>query len=72
MKEGYGYSHMTDKERRQQADSERSNREKDMRMKYGKKWKDFDADTKSASDRLRPGEVKRFDKKLNRWVSNKD
>lgn len=72
MKEGYGYSHMTDKERRQEDDRERSNREQDMRMKYGKKWKDFDADTKSASDRLRPGEVKRFDKKRNRWVSNKD
>lgn len=72
MEEGYGYSHMTEKERRQEEDRERRNNEQDMRMKYGKKWKNFVSDSRSASDRLRPGEVKRFDRRLDRWVSNKD
>lgn len=38
-------------------------------MKYGKNFKDF-MDKKETS--LRPGEVKRYDKKLGKWVSNKD
>ena len=72
MKEGYGYSHMTDKERRQDAEREKRNKEQDMRMKHGKRWKEFTSDADKATDRLRPGEVKRFDKRLNRWVSNKE
>ena len=40
----------------------------DNRMKFGK----FYAKAKEARDRLRPGEVKRYDKKLGRYVSNKD
>ena len=40
----------------------------DQRMKFGK----FYAKAKETRDRLRPGEVKRYDKKLGRYVSNKD
>jgi hypothetical protein len=50
------------------ADNDRKNREQNNRMKYGK----FVSRAKDAKDRLRPGEVKRYDKKLNKWVSNKD
>ena len=64
--------HASDKDRRKDAEAEKRNREQDMRMKHGKRWRDFTSDADKASDRLRPGEVKRFDKKLNRWVSNKD
>ena len=40
----------------------------DTRMKFGK----FYGKAKEARDRLRPGEVKRYDKKLSKYVSNKD
>ena len=40
----------------------------DRKMKFGK----FYSKAKEAKDRLRPGEVKRYDKKLGRYVSNKD
>ena len=40
----------------------------DKRMKFGK----FYDKAKAAKDRLRPGEVKRYDKKLGKYVSNKD
>ena len=50
------------------ADSEKRNKEKDKRMKFGK----FYDKAKAAKDRLRPGEVKRYDKTLGRYVSNKE
>ena len=50
-----------DKEKKQFAKADR-------RMKFGK----FVGKAKEARDRLRPGEVKRYDKKLGRYVSNKD
>ena len=40
----------------------------DRKMKFGK----FYDKAKEARDRYRPGEVKRYDKKLGRYVSNKD
>tara|TARA_R110001606_G_scaffold8553_8_gene37692 strand:- start:3542 stop:3760 length:219 start_codon:yes stop_codon:yes gene_type:complete len=40
----------------------------DQRMKFGK----FIQKAKDASDKLKPGEVKRYDKKLGKWISNKD
>ena len=40
----------------------------DRKMKFGK----FYGKAKEAKKRLRPGEVKRYDKKLGRYVSNKD
>ena len=50
-----------DKEKKQFAKADR-------KMKFGK----FYGKAKEAKDRLRPGEVKRYDKKLGRYVSNKD
>ena len=50
-----------DKEKKQFAKSDR-------KMKFGK----FYGKAKEAKDRLRPGEVKRYDKKLGQYVSNKD
>ena len=41
---------------------------RDNRMKFGK----FYAKAKDARDRLRPGEVKRYDKEKGRYVSNKE
>ena len=40
----------------------------DKRMKFGK----FYAKAKEARDRLRPGEVKKWDKEKGRYVSNKE
>ena len=45
---------------------------RDMRMKHGKNWKEFTKQSKEAKDRLRPGEVKKWDKEKKKWVSNKD
>ena len=50
-----------DKEKKQFAKADR-------KMKFGK----FVGKAKEAKDRLRPGEVKRYDKNLGRYVSNKD
>tara|TARA_B100000902_G_scaffold2436_1_gene3074 strand:+ start:1889 stop:2404 length:516 start_codon:yes stop_codon:yes gene_type:complete len=64
------------KQMKRYADNEKVNKERDLRMKHGKKWKDFTRDALAARDReknrLRPGEVKRYDKKLGKYVSNKD
>ena len=50
-----------DKEKKQFAKADR-------KMKFGK----FYGRAKEAKDRLRPGEVRRYDKKLGRYVSNKE
>ena len=50
-----------DKEKKQFAKADR-------KMKFGK----FYGKAKEAKDRLRPGEVRRYDKKLGRYVSNKE
>mgnify|MGYP001235312807 FL=1 len=50
------------------SDAEKRHKEQDKRMKFGK----FYSKAKEARNRLRPGEVKRYDKKLGRYVSNKD
>ena len=50
------------------ADEKKKNREQDNRMKFGK----FSKRAEEAKDRLRPGEVKRYDKAKGKWVSNKD
>ena len=49
-----------DKEKKQFAKADR-------KMKFGK----FYGKAKEAKDRLRPGEVRRYDKTLGKWVSNK-
>ena len=58
----------TDKYNKKVTDAEKRNKEKDKRMKFGK----FYDKAKAAKDRLRPGEVKRYDKTLGRYVSNKE
>tara|TARA_R110001606_G_scaffold34485_5_gene101699 strand:+ start:3867 stop:4274 length:408 start_codon:yes stop_codon:yes gene_type:complete len=50
------------------ADEKKKHKEQDKRMKFGKFFKRAE----EARDRLRPGEVKRYDKAKGKWVSNKD
>ena len=50
------------------ADAEKRHKEQDKRMKFGK----FYDKAKEARDRLRPGEVKKWDKEKGRFVSNKE
>ncbi len=50
------------------ADEKKKHKEQDKRMKFGK----FTKRAEEAKDRLRPGEVKRYDKAKGKWVSNKD
>ena len=56
------------KQMRRIADAEKKHKEQDKRMKFGK----FYAKAKEARDRLRPGEVKKWDKEKGRFVSNKE
>ena len=44
----------------------------DKKMKNGKRWKEFTRDIESAKKRLRPGEVKKFNKETGKYESNKD
>lgn len=44
----------------------------DKKMKHGKRWKEFAKDIESAKSRLRPGEVKKFNKETGKYESNKD
>ena len=73
MTEKYGDTFDTPKEKRKTAEKEKVNKERDLRMKHGKKWRDFAKDALAAKDkernRLRPGEVKKL---VNgKWVSNR-
>ena len=54
------------------SDQEKANKEKDARMKHGKNWKKFTSDAAAAKNRLRKGEVKKFNKETGKWESNKD
>ena len=54
------------------SDNDKKNKEQDARMKYGKNWKKFTSDVDSAKNRLRKGEVKKFNKQTGKWESNKD
>jgi len=72
--EKYGSTFDTPKYKERRAREEKVNTERNLRMKYGKKWKDFTKDAFAVKDkektRLRPGEVKKL---VNgKWVSNKD
>ena len=54
-------------------DNEKREFEKsDSRMKYGKNWNQYVKDAQSAKNKLRPGEVKKFNKETGKWESNKD
>jgi hypothetical protein len=64
-----GYTSTDNAERIKRYDDEKKKFAKaDQRMKFGK----FYAKAKEAKDRLRPGEVRRYDKEKGRYVSNKD
>ena len=54
------------------ADKAKEYKERDARMKYGKSYKKYTSDAEKSKTRLRPGEVKRYDKEKGKWVSNKD
>ena len=54
------------------SDQSKANKEKDARMKHGKNWKQFTRDVDAAKNRLRKGEVKKFNKQTGKWESNKD
>ena len=67
VSEGYTSADNAERIKRDDADKKRFAKA-DARMKFGK----FADRAKEAKDRLRPGEVKRYDKKLGRYVSNKE
>ena len=73
MNEKYGDTFDTPKYKKKSADSERENTNRDLRMKHGKKWRDFTKDALAAKQKdkgLKRGEVKKL---VNgKWVSNKD
>ena len=56
------------KQMRRIVDAEKRHKEQDKRMKFGK----FYDKAKEARDRLRPGEIKKWDKEKGRFVSNKE
>ena len=56
------------KQMKKYADEKKKHKEQDRRMKFGK----FSKRAEDARARLRPGEVKRYDKAKGKWVSNKD
>jgi len=64
------------KEEQEDKKKETANRERDLRMKHGKRWREFTRDAVAAKEReknrLRPGEVKTFNKTTGKWESNKD
>ena len=53
------------------ADKEKEHRDSDARMKHGKRWKEFSSDANKAKSRLKPGEVRKFNKETGKWESNK-
>ena len=56
------------KQMKKYADEKKKHKEQDKRMKFDKFYKRAE----DARERLRPGEVKRYDKAKGKWVSNKD
>ena len=73
QKEGFKTDILTDRKyAKRVADKTKEYKERDARMKYGKSYKTYTSDAGKAKTRLRPGEVKRYDKEKGMWVSNKD
>ena len=74
IQEKYGDTFDTPKYKERRAREEKANTERDLRMKHGKKWKEFTKDALAAKERqknrLRPGEVKKLVD--GKWVSNKN
>jgi len=72
MNEKYGDTFDTPKYKKKSADSEKENTNRDLRMKHGKKWRDFTKDALAAKQKdkgLKRGEVKKLVD--GKWVSNK-
>ena len=70
--EKYGDTFDTPKYKKKAADSEKENTNRDLRMKHGKKWRDFTKDALAAKQKdkgLKRGEVKKLVD--GKWVSNK-
>ena len=65
-------SYYGSKEQRRDDEQEKRNKERDLRMKHGKRWREFTADVEAAKNRLRPGEVRKFNRETGKWESNKD
>ena len=53
-------------------DEKREFEKSDSRMKYGKNWNQYVKDAQSAKNKLRPGEVRKFNKETGKWESNKN
>lgn len=71
--EGFKTDILTDRKYgKKMADKDKEYKKRDARMKYGKSYKKFTSDANSAKDRLRPGEVRKFNKETGKWESNKD
>ena len=73
MNEKYGDTFDTPKYKKKAADSEKENTNRDLRMKHGKKWRDFTKDALASKQKdkgLKRGEVKKLVD--GKWVSNKD
>lgn len=62
--------YMTSKEREMDDELEKRNKENKMRMKYGKKWRE--KVDKPSQPPLRPGEVRKWNPRTNRYDSNLD
>ena len=74
QQEKYGDTFDTSKQKVKDSAREKENTDSNLRMKHGKKWRDFTKDALDSKNkernRLRPGEVKKL---VNgKWVSNKD
>ena len=69
VNEKYGDTFDTPKQKRKTAEREKVNKERDLRMKHGKKWKEYGSAVAAAKNRLKPGEVKKLVD--GKWVSNK-
>ena len=80
--ETYGDSWDTPQHRERTAEKEKDHKFDKDRMMHGKKvtgtsrastkYKDFIKKANASKNKLRPGEVKRYDKMKKKWVSNKD
>ena len=60
------------KEQQKDKEHDQADKERKLRMKFGKSWKQHMDDTKNAQNRLRKGEVKKWDPKKKKYVSNLD
>jgi len=73
VQEGFKTDILTDRKYAKRVlEREKQNKERDSRIKHGKNWKQFTRDVESVKTRLRPGEVKKWDKEKKKYVSNKD